>query len=94
MGEVSSPPYDVFTSEIRRSFYERHPLNIVRLIQGETLEGEDGDAGRVGRAVEYLKQWRGSGQMTLDDTPRSIPTASASRCPMERISREMRFLRR
>ncbi len=73
MGEVSSPPYDVFTSEIRRSFYERHPLNIVRLIQGEILEGEHGDAGRVGRAVEYLKEWRGSGQMTLDDTPALYP---------------------
>ncbi len=73
MGEVSSPPYDVFTPAIRRSFYERHPLNIVRLIQGETLDGEDGDAGRVGRAVEYLKNWRESGEMTLDDTPALYP---------------------
>ncbi len=73
MGDVSSPPYDVFTPEIRRSFYERHPLNIVRLIQGEILEGEDGDAGRVGRAVEYLENWRASGAMTLDDTPALYP---------------------
>ena len=73
MGEVSSPPYDVFTPEIRRSFYERHPLNIVRLIQGEILEGEDGDAGRVGRAVEYLENWRAGGEMTLDDAPALYP---------------------
>ena len=73
MGEVSSPPYDVFTPEMRRAFYERHPLNIVRLIQGEILDGEDGDAGRVGRAVEYLKDWRASGAMTLDDAPALYP---------------------
>ena len=73
MGEVSSPPYDVFTPEMRRAFYERHPLNIVRLIQGEILENEDGDAGRVGRAVEYLENWRASGAMILDDTPALYP---------------------
>ena len=73
MGEVSSPPYDVFTSAIRRSFYARHPLNIVRLIQGEILAGEEGDAGRVGRAVEYLKNWRASGKMSPDDTPALYP---------------------
>ncbi len=73
MGEVSSPPYDVFTPAIRRSFYERHPLNIVRLIQGEILEGEEEDAGRVGRAVEYLRNWRANRDMVLDNTPALYP---------------------
>ena len=45
----------------------------MRLIQGEILEGEEGDSGRVGRAVEYLENWRGSGAMALDDTPALYP---------------------
>ncbi len=73
MGEVSSPPYDVFTPALRRSFYERHPRNIVRLIQGETREGEEGDAGRVARAIAHLKEWRASGEMALDDAPALYP---------------------
>ncbi len=73
MGEVSSPPYDVFTPALRRRYYERHPRNVVRLIQGEILEGEQGDAGRVARAVEYLRKWRESGDMALDASPALYP---------------------
>ena len=73
MGEVSSPPYDVFTPALRRAFHERHPRNVVRLIQGEILEGEEGDAGRVARAVAHLREWRESGEMALDAAPALYP---------------------
>lgn len=73
MGEVSSPPYDVFTPALRRAFYARDPRNIVRIIQGERREGEEGDAGRVARAIAHLKEWRASGEMALDDAPALYP---------------------
>jgi len=73
MGEVSSPPYDVFTPGMRRAYHERHPRNVVRLIQGEIHEGEEGDAGRVARAAAHLREWRESGEMALDDAPALYP---------------------
>ncbi|WP_281685821.1 Na+/H+ antiporter NhaA [Thalassobaculum salexigens] len=39
MGDVTSPPYDVFTPEMQRAYHARHPHNVVRLIQGEFKEG-------------------------------------------------------
>ena len=73
MGEVTSPPYDVFTPELQRAFHDRHPHNVVRLIQGEILAGEPDDEGRIGRAVEYMRSWRAGGVLAPDGTPAIYP---------------------
>jgi uncharacterized protein (DUF1015 family) len=73
MGEVTSPPYDVFTPELQRSFHNRHPNNVVRLIQGEILEGETGDEGRIGRAVSYITDWLKEGVLAADSKPALYP---------------------
>lgn len=73
MGEVTSPPYDVFNPELQRVFHDRHPHNIVRLIQGEILEGEQDDEGRIGRAAQYMRSWRAEGVLAPDSTPAIYP---------------------
>jgi uncharacterized protein (DUF1015 family) len=73
MGEVTSPPYDVFTPELQRAYYERHPHNIVRVIQGEILDGEADDAGRVGRAAGHIESWMKEGVLAADERPALYP---------------------
>ena len=73
MGEVSSPPYDVFTPELQRACHARHPHNIVRLIQGESLPHETGDGPRIGRAIGYLARWRKEGVLSFDARPAFYP---------------------
>ncbi len=73
MGEVSSPPYDVFTPEMRRSYHARHPLNVVRLIQGELETGETDDAGRVARARALVEKWCAQGELSPDAAPALYP---------------------
>ncbi|MEK6711254.1 MAG: DUF1015 domain-containing protein, partial [Nitrospinota bacterium] len=73
MGEVSSPPYDVFTPGMQRAFHARHPHNIVRLIQGEFLAGEQEDGPRVARALRYFKQWQEEGALAPDPRPALYP---------------------
>ncbi len=73
MGEVTSPPYDVFTPELQRAFYDRHPHNVVRLIQGEILEGEADDEGRIGRATGFISNWLKEGILAADPSPAVYP---------------------
>ena len=73
MGEVSSPPYDVFPPEMQRAFHARHPHNIVRLIQGEFLAGERDDGPRTQRAAAYLARWRKEGVLSPDPAPALYP---------------------
>ena len=58
MGDVTSPPYDVFNNELQDLYYKKHPNNIVRLIQGRIELNENGDEERVSRAIEFLKEWK------------------------------------
>ena len=73
MGEVTSPPYDVFTPELQRAFHDRHPHNVVRLIQGETLQGEADDEGRIGRAAGFITEWIKDGVLAADPAPAVYP---------------------
>ncbi len=73
MGEVTSPPYDVFTPELQRAYHERHPHNVVRVILGEILDGEADDAGRIGRAAGYIESWMKEGVLAADERPALYP---------------------
>ena len=73
MGDVTSPPYDVFNNELQDLYYKKHPNNIVRLIQGRIELNENGDEERVSRAIEFLKEWKKEGVLTVDDKPCLFP---------------------
>ena len=73
MGDVTSPPYDVFNNELQDLYYKKHPNNIVRLIQGRIELNENGDEERVSRAIEFLKEWKKEGILTVDDKPCLFP---------------------
>ncbi|MBT3351572.1 MAG: DUF1015 domain-containing protein [Nitrospinaceae bacterium] len=73
IGEVTSPPYDVFDPEMQRAYYERHPNNVIRLILGIVEPGESDDKGRIDRATQHIKDWKREGVLALDDTPAIYP---------------------
>ena len=73
MGDVTSPPYDVFNDELQDLFYKKHPSNIVRLIQGKKESNENNDEARVTRAIEFLKNWKKEGILSIDETPCLFP---------------------
>ncbi len=73
MGDVTSPPYDVFNNELQELFYKKHPNNIVRLIQGKKESNESSDEARVGRAIDFLKEWKKEEILTVDEKPCIFP---------------------
>ncbi|MED5579012.1 MAG: DUF1015 domain-containing protein [Nitrospinota bacterium] len=73
MGNVTSPPYDVFNRELQDLFYEKHPNNIVRLIQARKEGNENNDDSRVIRAIEFLKRCKKNGVLVVDEKPCLFP---------------------
>ncbi len=68
-GDVVSPPYDVIDDAYQQILYDRHPNNIVRIIQGKGATG-DGDAtNRYVRAAADYDAWKSSDDLIQDDAP-------------------------
>jgi uncharacterized protein (DUF1015 family) len=66
---VVAPPYDVISPEDQRAFHARHDHNVIRLILGEVLEGDDSTRNRYSRAGEYFRQWQAERVLIRDRTP-------------------------
>jgi uncharacterized protein (DUF1015 family) len=64
LSAVTTPPYDVISEPARRAYQERHPHNIIRLIQGRP-EGAAGHA----EAAEYYRDWLETEVLTQDRSP-------------------------
>lgn len=68
-GAVVSPPYDVIDAALQQALYDRHPNNIVRVIQGKA-EPSDGEGNTVyTRAQADYASWLESGALLVDDSP-------------------------
>ena len=68
-GDVSlciSPPYDVIDEVGQKKLYEKNPCNIVRIIRGKTLPGDNEDENQYTRAAQYLNEWIKDGLLKAD----------------------------
>ena len=66
---VTAPPYDCITPEERDELYRTHPHNIVRIILGKDVPGDDARRNKYTRAADLLAKWRSTGILVQDETP-------------------------
>ncbi len=66
---VVAPPYDVISSEGQRTLHARHDQNVIRLILGESLDGDDAEQNRYSRAADYLRRWQAEKVLVRDPVP-------------------------
>lgn len=69
LATVLTPPYDVINPAEQNAYYERHPLNIIRLELGCDEPGDDVLANRYSRAAALFAQWRLEGHLQPDLVP-------------------------
>lgn len=67
---VVAPPYDVISSEGQLRYYTRHEYNVIRLILGRELPGDDERLNRYTRAGEFFHRWLEEGILVQDPVPR------------------------
>ncbi len=58
ISKVITPPYDVISEKERDDYYELHPDNIIRLILGKDLSGDDQSNNKYTRSSEIFDTWR------------------------------------
>lgn len=58
IGQCLSQPYDVISPEQQGTYYRQHKCNIIRLILGKSLPGDDDTDNKYTRARNYLSSWR------------------------------------
>jgi uncharacterized protein (DUF1015 family) len=68
-GLVVSPPYDVIDDKLQQELYDRHPANVVRIIQGKSVPGEGPDDNVYTRARDDYKKWLTEGILKPDESP-------------------------
>jgi uncharacterized protein (DUF1015 family) len=55
---VVAPPYDVINAEQQAHYYQKHPLNIIRLILGKQEPGDNETSNKYTRAAHFLATWQ------------------------------------
>ncbi|MCP4268086.1 MAG: DUF1015 domain-containing protein [Candidatus Brocadiaceae bacterium] len=58
ISKVITPPYDVISEKERDDYYQLHPGNIIRLILGKDLPGDDQSNNKYTRSAKFFDTWR------------------------------------
>lgn len=69
MSQVVAPPYDVISSSQQEALYKKNPHNIVRLILGKEVSGDNEKDNRYTRAAKTYHDWVENGILIQDDRP-------------------------
>ena len=69
ISKVVTPPYDVISEEEQDAYYACDPYNIIRLILGKHLKGDDQTKNRYSRALECYTTWQDDDYLFRDDQP-------------------------
>ena len=65
--KVVAPPYDFISEKERDELYEKSPYNIIRLILGKALEGDNETVNKYTRAKDLFNEWQEEGILAADD---------------------------
>jgi hypothetical protein len=66
---VTSPPYDVISAAERQRLEGLHPYNIISLILGAELPGDEPGSDKYARSAAHLRDWIAAGVLVPEDRP-------------------------
>lgn len=69
LDDLVTQPYDKISPQMQAEYQTRSPYNLVRVILGERLPGDDAEENVYTRAAGYLKEWIAGGILARDAEP-------------------------
>ncbi len=66
---VVTQPYDKITDEMQEEYYERHPLNFIRIVKGKEYAQDTRTSNVYTRAGNLLGEWERGGILVQDREP-------------------------
>ena len=73
LDDVTSPPYDIISSDMQTELYEKNPYNFVRLILGKQNSSDTKQNNRYTRAKDQFDSWMKESILTGSDNPAIFP---------------------
>jgi uncharacterized protein (DUF1015 family) len=67
--DVTAPPYDIITTEMRGALYKKSPYNIVRIDSGMEIAGDNEKENKYLRAAACLREWLNGGILIRSTKP-------------------------
>ena len=69
MTDVVTQPYDKISPEMQERYYQASPYNLIRVILGKHLPGDDDSTNVYSRAAATLNEWRDAGILKTEEKP-------------------------
>ncbi|HQP91611.1 MAG TPA: DUF1015 domain-containing protein [Candidatus Omnitrophota bacterium] len=69
ISKVVCPPYDVISPKEQEDFYQLHTYNLIRLILGKELAGDNEKTNKYSRARDYVDEWLRRSVLVQDKEP-------------------------
>lgn len=66
ISKVTAPPYDVISPDEQKALYDSDPRNIIRVLFGMDMPGDDPKENKYTRAARSLKEWQAEGALKKD----------------------------
>lgn len=67
--QVITQPYDKITPEMQELYYASHPNNLVRIVLGKRMPGDNEQENVYSRAAASFRDWKESGVLRQDPQP-------------------------
>lgn len=67
ISKVTAPPYDVISSAEQARLYNSDPYNIIHILLGKDLPGDNDRKNKYSRAAAFLKDWNQKGILKRDN---------------------------
>jgi len=69
LSKVIAPPYDVISAKEQDQLYGLNPHNIIRILLGKDMPGDNERENKYSRAAGFLKDWQEKGILKKDEGP-------------------------
>jgi uncharacterized protein (DUF1015 family) len=69
MTDVVTQPYDKITSDMQERYYQSDPHNLIRIVLGKHLPGDNDQHNVYTRAAQTLNDWRADGTLKEESEP-------------------------
>ena len=69
LSHVTTPPYDVISSEAQQNFYDKNEYNIIRLELGKDFNDDSASNNKYTRATSFLDTWIKDEILIQEDSP-------------------------
>ena len=69
LSRVLAPPFDIISNEAQEKYYEMSPYNVIRLILGKKIPGDNEANNRYTRSAQFFQEWCEEEILMRDGSP-------------------------